>query len=188
VNVVLRIKRTNGEFRFNAQIEEYDVHNVILDFGSDVNFFPKKTWDMIGKTKLVWSLVQLRLVNQHEMVSIGQLMGVPMNIDGVHIMEDFEFIEIMDEIQPCPTFMGLEWDFYNQMIINLKRREMIFEFGYLKVTTTLDPIEEKRYIEPVRGNDIDKLYNMTTWMDDYVNPTADGFLIWRSINSCASYL
>jgi hypothetical protein len=39
--------------------------------------------------------------------------------------------------------MGLEWDFDNQVIINLKRREMIFEVGDLKVTTPLDPTEGK---------------------------------------------
>jgi hypothetical protein len=37
---------------------------------------------------------------------------------------------------------------------------MIFEVGYLKVTTPLDPSEGKIYIEPTRGNDIDNLYNM----------------------------
>jgi hypothetical protein len=82
------------------------------------------------------------------------------NIDGVHSMENFEVIEIMDDSQPYPTLMGLEWDFDNQEIINLKRREMIFEVGYLKFIAPLDPSEGKRYIEPSRGNDIDKLYNM----------------------------
>jgi hypothetical protein len=63
---------------------------------------------------------------------------------------------------------------------------MIFEVRDLKVTAPLDPTEGKRYIEPARGNDIDNLYNMTAQMDDYVNPTADGALSWRSISSCAS--
>jgi hypothetical protein len=84
--------------------------------------------------------------------------------------------------------MGLEWEFYNQAIINLKRREMIFEVGYLRVTAPLDPTEGKRYIEPARGNDIDNLYNMTTWMDDYVNHTTYGVFSWRSIDSFASDL
>jgi hypothetical protein len=57
VNQVLRRKRTNGEFRFSVYIREYDVDNVILDLGSDVNVLPKKTWDLIGKPNLVWSLV-----------------------------------------------------------------------------------------------------------------------------------
>jgi hypothetical protein len=132
--------------------------------GSDVNFLPKKTWAMMGKPKLVCVPIQLRLMNQPKIVSIGCLTGVPVNIDGVHSMEKFEVIDIMDENQPYPTLMGLEWDFYNQSIINLKRREMIFEVGDLKVITPLDPSERKRYIEPPRGNDIENLYNMTTRM------------------------
>ena len=82
--------------------------------------------------------------------------------------------------------MGLEWAFDNQAIINLKGREMIFELGELNVTTPLDPREVIRYIELAKGNEIDNLYNMTTRMDDYVNPTTDDALSWRSINSCTS--
>ena len=62
----------------------------------------------MGKPKLVWSLVQLRLVNQHKIITIGRLTGVPVNIDGVCSVEDFEVIEIMDDSQPYPTLMGLE--------------------------------------------------------------------------------
>jgi hypothetical protein len=132
----------------------------------------------MGKPKLVWSHVQLRLENQHKIVPIGHLAGVPMNIDGVRNMADFEVIEIMDDNQPYPELMGLEWDFYNQAIINLKRREIIFKVGYLKVTAPLDPSKGKRYIQPSRGNDIDNLYNMIGRMDDYFNLTVYGVLSW----------
>jgi hypothetical protein len=47
------------------------------------------------------------------------------------------------------------------VIINLKKREMIFEGGGLKVTAPLDPMEERIYVDPVR-KEIDNLYNMTT--------------------------
>jgi hypothetical protein len=186
VNQVLRRKRTNGEFIFSAQIGEYDVDNVILDLGSNVNVLPKKTWELMGKHNLVWSPVQLRLTNQHKIVPIGHLTGVPVNIDGVCNVEDFEVIEILDENQPYLALMILEWDFSNQVMIKLKKREMIFEVGELKVTAPLEPSEGKRYIDPPKGNDIDNLYNMTAWMDDYVNPTIDGELSRRSIISCAS--
>jgi hypothetical protein len=43
VNQVLRRKRTNGEFRFNVQIGEYNVDNVILDLTFDVNVLSKQT-------------------------------------------------------------------------------------------------------------------------------------------------
>jgi len=68
----------------------------------------------------------------------------------------------------------------------MKRREMIFEVGDLKVTAMLDPTEGNRYIEPARGNKIDNLYNMSVWMDDYVNTMKNGALSWRRIRSCAS--
>jgi hypothetical protein len=60
-------------------------------------------------------------------------------MDGVCSMENFEVIDIMDDNQPYPTLMGLEWDFDNQTIINLKRRETLFEARYLKVIAPLDP-------------------------------------------------
>jgi hypothetical protein len=84
------------------------VDNIILDLGSNINVLPKKTWEMMGKPKLVWSHVHLRLSNQHKIVSIGHLIGVHVNIDVVRNMEEFEFIEIMDDIQPYPSLMGLE--------------------------------------------------------------------------------
>jgi hypothetical protein len=103
VNQVLCKKRTSREFRLSVQIGEYDMDNVILDLGSDVNVLPKKTWEMMGKSKLIWSPIQLRLVNQHKIVPIGRLLGVPMNIDGVHSIEYFEVIEIMDDSHPYPA-------------------------------------------------------------------------------------
>jgi hypothetical protein len=121
-------------------------------------------------------------------IQIDRLTGVPMDIDGVHNVVDFEVIEIVDDSKPHQTLMRIDWVFDNQDIINLKRREMIFEVRYLKVTAPLSPIEGKRYIEHARGNNIKNLYNMTTWMDDYVNSTAYGTLSWRSISSRASDL
>jgi hypothetical protein len=53
VNQVLRRKRTNEEFKFSAQIGKYDVDNVVLDFGYDVNVLPNKAWEMMGKPTLV---------------------------------------------------------------------------------------------------------------------------------------
>jgi hypothetical protein len=57
MNQVLHKKRTNREFRLSAQIGEYDMENVILYLGLDVNVLPRQTWEMMGKAKLVWSTV-----------------------------------------------------------------------------------------------------------------------------------
>jgi hypothetical protein len=50
--------------------------------------------------------------------------------------------------------MGIEWEFNNQDIINLKNMEIIFKVGDLKVTVSLDPKEGRIYLEPARGVDI----------------------------------
>jgi hypothetical protein len=50
----------------------------------------------------------------------------------------------------------------------------------------MDPTKGRRYVELTKEKEIDNLYNGTTWMDDYVNPTVDGALSWQSISSCAS--
>jgi len=104
----------------------------------------------MGKPKLVWSIIQLRLENQLKIIPTRILVGVPINRDGVINVVDFELIEIMDNSQPYPTLLRLDWAFDNQEIINLKKREMIFEGGGLKVTAPLDTIEERRYVEPAR--------------------------------------
>jgi hypothetical protein len=53
VNRLLHIKRTIEEFILSAHIGEYDVDNIILDLGSDVNVLPKNIWEMVGKPKMI---------------------------------------------------------------------------------------------------------------------------------------
>jgi len=63
----------------------------------------------------------------------------------------------------------------------------IFEAGNFRVVAPLDPLDCKRYVEPMPDNvledDVNQLYRTTTQEEDYVNPIADGSLSWRSINS-----
>jgi hypothetical protein len=52
---------------------------------------------------------------------------VIVDLDGVHTKEDFEVIEIVDETTPYPVFLGLDWVFENQAIINFKMWKMTFD-------------------------------------------------------------
>ena len=47
-----RQKRTGKEMRLSAQIGEYDMDQVILDFGSEANVLTKETCELMGKLKL----------------------------------------------------------------------------------------------------------------------------------------
>lgn len=43
-------------------------------------------------------------------------------IEGVFTISEFEVIEIMDDNNPYPSFLGMDWEFDNLAIINLKKR------------------------------------------------------------------
>ena len=105
---------------------------------------------------------------------------VEVSLDGVTSTTDFEVIKIIDEINPYPTLLGIDWAFDNSSVIDLKRRTMMFEFGTVRLTTPLDPREGARYTEPMReGVDneaIGELYNIIARREDYINPIVDGEL------------
>ena len=63
INQFHRKKRTSREFRLNANIEYFNMENVILDLGSDVNIFPKKTWEEMGEPTLGYFNIQLKIEN-----------------------------------------------------------------------------------------------------------------------------
>jgi hypothetical protein len=62
-------------------------------------------------------------------VPIRRLTGIPVDLDDVHTMDDFEVIDILENTSPYPTLLGLDWAFDNQYIINLKTRKIILEYG-----------------------------------------------------------
>jgi hypothetical protein len=82
----------------------------------------------------------------------------------------------------------LDWEFDNHAIINLKIRKMTFESDEHSVIAPLDPSEGEMFVEPtcLDLEEINQLYRTIACEGDYVNPTADGVLNWRSITSCAS--
>jgi histidyl-tRNA synthetase len=88
------------------------------------------------------------LANQYKIYPIGQLEQVEVNI-GVKTKDDFEVIEIMDESNPYPALLGIDWAFDNNAVLNLKKRQMSFETNTLHVVALLDPYEGDRYNESV---------------------------------------
>ena len=80
---------------------------------------------------------------------MGQLYGVTFDINVASALDDFEVIEIVDDKNPYPTLLGLEWAIDMKGVINLKKRTMSFDKKLLKVEVPLDPTKEVCYIEPV---------------------------------------
>ena len=119
--------------------------DVILDLGSDVNVLTKQTWEKMGKPTLAWSPIQLRLANQQRIVPLGIFLSVQIDIAGVSTVVDFEVIDIIDDSNPYPSLLGIEWAMVNAAVINLKKRQMTFEGKGLRVIIPLDPSQGKRY-------------------------------------------
>ena len=135
--------------RLNAQIGEYDMTDVILDLGSNVNVLTKQTWEQMGKPTLAWSPIQLRLANQQRIMPLGMFLSVQIDIAGVSTVVEFEVIEIVDDNNPYPTLLGIERAMENATVINLKKRQMIFEGRDLRVILPLDPSQGEWYTEPL---------------------------------------
>jgi hypothetical protein len=83
VHQIGKKRRTNKEINLNAQIGEYDIDYVVLNLGLEVNVMTKKTWALMGKPKLIYSPIRLRMANQQYVIPFGQLVRVPMDINGV---------------------------------------------------------------------------------------------------------
>ena len=95
--------------------------------------------------KLRYSHIQLILENQEHVCPMGRLSNVPLDIDGVQSLADFEVIEIIDDSGPYPTLLGIEWMFNNLTVINLKKKKMSFEGHNIQIITPLDSSMGPRY-------------------------------------------
>jgi hypothetical protein len=83
VNHFHRKTRKNREFGLNSNIVDFSMGDIILDLGYEVNVLPKKTWECMGEPTLGDSPIQLKLENQHRVISIGRLKCIPVDLDGV---------------------------------------------------------------------------------------------------------
>ena len=151
----------------------------MLGLRSDVNILPKKTWEALGKPRLTYSPIQLRMENQYCIFPIGRLESMQIYVAGVKLVADFEVIDIMGDKEPYPMLLGIDWAYDNYAIIDLKKETMTFEAEGIKVVQPLDPYVGPRYTEQTDNNmeeeDLDQLYIVTTGTrNDYINPTTDG--------------
>ena len=129
------------EMWLTAHIGDYKMDQVILDLGSNVNILPKQTWKHMGEPKLERSTVQLRTANQQKITPLGRLPRIMIDIEGVKILADFKVIEVMEDGDPYPALLGLEWAIAMRSIIDLKNHSMTFENNGMRIIIPLEPAE-----------------------------------------------
>lgn len=97
------------------------------------------------------------------------------NLEGIQVLVDFEFIQIVDNTDPYPALLGLDWAIDMDGVINLKRRMMKFNNIGVSFIIPLDPAKGQRYIERVRTEDkFDQIYKLNLCEEDWINPMTDG--------------
>jgi hypothetical protein len=141
VHKLSKKRRINKELHLNAQIGEYDIDYVVLNLGSKVNVMTKKTWALMGKPKLVYSPIILRMDNKQFVSPFGILEHVPVDINGVRMFADFEVIEILNDRCTYLALLGIDWAFNNSTVVDLKKIRMTFEGDGIRVIAPLDPDE-----------------------------------------------
>ena len=80
----------------------------------------------MGEPKLEWSTIQLCMANQQKVIPLGRLSKIVVDIAGVKVQADFEVIQIVEDADPYPALLGLDWVIYMGGIINLKKQSMVF--------------------------------------------------------------
>ena len=79
--------------------------------------------------------------------------NVIVNVEGLCTYADFEVINIVDDTNPYPALLGIDWAINNQTIINFKKRILSFEYEEMRVVSPIDPFEGHIYVEPVHNRD-----------------------------------
>ena len=74
---------------------------------------------------------------------LGRFRSVPVDIAGVSTLANFEVIEIIDDSNPYPALLGIEWAIDNDAVINLKTRQMTFEGKGLS-HSTIGPFSRRK--------------------------------------------
>ena len=127
VNQIRKRLNIGNEPRMNSQIGDYEMDYIILDMGSYVNILMIQTWEIMVKSRLVWSPFQPRLDNQLKVFHIARLTQVPIEKEGIGTYACFEVIDIVYYMTLYSRCLGIKWGIDNQTIINFKKRILTFE-------------------------------------------------------------
>lgn len=84
----------------------------------------------------------------------------------------------MGDKDPYPTLLGIDLDFENYAIIDLKKEMTTFEVEEVRVMHPLDPSQGPRFTNPIDDREEPELYQIYQLTagrrDDYINLTTGG--------------
>ena len=71
--------------------------------------------------------------------------------EGLRTYANFKEIGIVDDTNPYPALLGIDWEIDNQTIINFKKIILSFEDSEKMVVVPIDPLKGKRYVKSVNS-------------------------------------
>ena len=99
---------------------------------------------------------------------------------------DFNVIEIIDERSSYLTLLGIGWVNDILVVIKFKKRISNFKNHDIRFIAPMDPCEGRRYVKPIKEEVVGGWDHVCNILEDYVHPTVDGELGWRSSSSTSS--
>lgn len=123
-----------------------------------------------GETCTIIASYIATMANQRNIIPMGCMYGVTVDIEGASALADFEVIGMMDENNPYPALLGIVWASDMDAMINMKKKKMTFERKMLKVIVPLDPTEGAWYTKTIRDyeedDDLDEIYKIVARDED----------------------
>ena len=134
----------------------------------------------------MFSPIQIFLASQYFIIPIGHVEDIEFDITRVNTYVDFKVVDIMGDKYPYPALLGIDWEFENYVVIDLKLETINFKVDGIRFIQPLDSYQGPWFTNPIddeeEPNILDQLYQITAGnREDYINPTTDGSISWRSV-------
>lgn len=135
-------------------VNGYNIPQVVVDFGSQVNVLLRSTWIKIGRPQLQELGIYIRLEDQGLIAPIGVLKKAKTSIMAITTMIDYEVIDIQDKQHTYPTLVGRPWGRKMKASISLEKGRIKIKGKGRRMIIPLDPVKGK-YWEEVDDDDVD---------------------------------
>lgn len=80
----------------------------------------------------------------------------------------------MHDSYPYPYLLGIDWEFNNNVVLNISQWHVSFDIDTFLIIAPLYPNEPMN--EDVQSSTIENIYNITRCKENYVNKTTNGKL------------
>ena len=116
--------KSDADPLIDLEIEGYNVRQVVLDFGSQVNIMTRDTWEQLGRPHLNELGIYLKLADQGLIEPTGVQRNVDTMIKGISTKIDFKIINPKEGSSSFPALVGRPWGRKMKSSISLEKERI----------------------------------------------------------------